>query len=63
MIAFDLIEGNNRLFEEDHVTYVRSYSKKEVTEILSKIPLQFVSFDQVKHDPGFIRLLVVAQKQ
>ncbi|MCX6581870.1 MAG: class I SAM-dependent methyltransferase [Candidatus Aminicenantes bacterium] len=62
IIAFDLVEGNSRVFEEDHVTYLRSYTKEEVTGILYKIPFEFVSFDQVEHDPGFIRLLVVAKK-
>jgi SAM-dependent methyltransferase len=61
IIFFDLLEGNKRIFEEDLVTYVHSYTRKEVTDILRKISLDLVSFDQVKHAADCIRLLVVAR--
>lgn len=62
IIAFDLIEGDRRMFESDQVTYLHFYSKKAVMEILEKVPLELVAFDRVEHMPNFVRLLVVAWK-
>jgi SAM-dependent methyltransferase len=62
MFCFDLIEGNRRLFESDKVTYIKWYTRDEVEEILARIPLQLVSFDEVQHDPEYRRLFVVARK-
>jgi SAM-dependent methyltransferase len=62
IILFDLIEGDVRHFENDLVTYLHGYSKEQVIEILKKIPLELVAFDQVEHEPDFVRLLVVAKK-
>ncbi len=61
IIFFDLLEGKKRIFEEDHLTYLHSYTREEVIEILRKISLDLVSFDQVIHAAGFVRLLVVAK--
>ena len=61
IILFDLIEGDKQIFEGDLVTYVHSYTREEVTEILRKLSLDLVSFDQVKHAPGFLRLFVVVK--
>ncbi|MGE5340216.1 MAG: class I SAM-dependent methyltransferase [Candidatus Omnitrophota bacterium] len=62
MIAFDLIEGEMRTFENDGTTYLHSYTKQEVSEILERVSLMLVSFNQVDHTTGFSRLLVVAKK-
>jgi SAM-dependent methyltransferase len=62
IIMFDLIEGDICTFENDLVTYLRSYSKEKVIEILENVHLELIAFDQVEHTPGYIRLLVVAKK-
>jgi SAM-dependent methyltransferase len=61
-LAFDLIEGERRVWEHDNLTYIRSYSREEVREILGRIGFTDVSFDEVTHCPGRTRLLVVAQR-
>jgi SAM-dependent methyltransferase len=60
-LIFDLIEGTGRHFEPDSVTYVRSYTRDEVREILTRLNLELVGFDTVTHTPGFQRLLTVAK--
>jgi SAM-dependent methyltransferase len=62
-IMFDLLEGDTRTFEDDQVTFVHCYSKRKVIEILKKVPLELIAFDQVEHMPDFVRLLVVAKKE
>jgi SAM-dependent methyltransferase len=59
-IVFDLIEGKRRYWERDRATYIRWYTREEVREILGRIGLTDVSFDEVEHAPGRSRLLVVA---
>jgi SAM-dependent methyltransferase len=61
-LAFDLIEGERRRWEHDNVTYIRSYSREEIREILGRIGFSDVSFDEVTHCPGRTRMLVVARR-
>jgi SAM-dependent methyltransferase len=64
VVAFDLIEGHGRLVEADGVTYVRSYGRGEVEEIVDRAGLELVAFDRVLHHPDHpttARLLVVAR--
>jgi SAM-dependent methyltransferase len=61
-VVFDLIEGQRRYFEEDGVTYIRWYSRAEVEEILGRVGLERVAFDEVRHLPELTRLLVVARR-
>ena len=62
LVIFDLIEGRkpHALVERDNVTYIRKYTRDEVTEILDRVGLELVAFDEVEHAPDFTRLLVVA---
>jgi SAM-dependent methyltransferase len=62
MLFFDLIEGKQEYFENDRVTFIRMYSKEEVSGILDRVGLQLVKFDTVWHDKQHPRLLVVAKK-
>jgi CBS domain-containing protein len=62
-VIFDLIESEPRqFFPADGPVYVRWYSRAEVEEILSRVGLELVTFDDVEHDPEYVRLLVVARK-
>lgn len=61
-LVFDLIEGKGCRWEHDRATYIRSYTRDEVREILGRIGLTGVSFDEVEHCPGRTRLLVVATR-
>jgi SAM-dependent methyltransferase len=61
-LVFDLIEGERRVWEHDNLTYIRSYSREEVREMLARIGFTDVSFDEVTHCPGRTRLLVVARR-
>jgi CBS domain-containing protein len=58
---FDLKEGESTRYTPD-IDYMRVYSRPEVEEILSAVPLELVAFDEVEHAPGWTRLLVVARK-
>jgi SAM-dependent methyltransferase len=62
MAFFDLIEGAGEHFENDGVTYLRHYTKDEVLEILERVGLKLVNWDEVLHTPQHSRLLVVATK-
>ncbi|TMD23603.1 MAG: class I SAM-dependent methyltransferase [Chloroflexi bacterium] len=57
---FDLLEGQSRFFERDRITYIRRYSREQVTDMLARSRLELVAFDTVEHDPEHRRLLVVA---
>jgi SAM-dependent methyltransferase len=60
-IVFDLIEGDGRaVFERDDVTYIRTYTREQVRELVAAAGLDLVAFDEVLHDPQHPRLLVVA---
>jgi SAM-dependent methyltransferase len=61
-LVFDLIEGKRCHWEHDRATYIRSYTRQEVREILGRIGFTSVSFDQVEHSPRRTRLLVVASR-
>jgi len=58
----DFIEGNRRVFEKDQVTYVRSYSKGQLTDLFGACGFKEPVFDYVDHAQGFQRLLVIAEK-
>jgi SAM-dependent methyltransferase len=62
LVVFDLLEGRRRHFQGDDVTYVREYRRQEVTDILARVSLVPVAFDEVVHAPGRARLLVVARR-
>ena len=62
LIFFDLIEGTGEHFEHDGVTYLRHYTKEDVSEILHGCGLRLVAWDEVAHTPEHKRLLVVATK-
>jgi SAM-dependent methyltransferase len=62
LLVIDLIEGHRRYFEDDGLTYIRWYSRAEVTAILEAGGLRLVAFDEVRHVPEVIRLLVVATR-
>ena len=61
-LIFDLIEGAQRHLNPTNNTYVRQYRREEVVEILGRVGLELVAFDEVVHDPKHRRLLVVATK-
>jgi len=61
-LVFDLIEGERRIWEHDNLTYIRSYSRDEIREILARIGFADISFDEVTHCPGRTRMLVVASR-
>jgi SAM-dependent methyltransferase len=61
VVCFDLIEGELRSF--GYVKeFVKGYTRPEVVEILGRTGFEHVAFDEVVHDPEFIRLLVAARK-
>ena len=64
LFLFDLIEGKQKHFEFDQnvVTSLREYTRPEIEEILSRVGLELVAFDEVWHDQEHMRLLVVARK-
>ena len=62
LFVFDVIEGEKKFFERDNVTFIRQYTKQEVTEILAHARLELKTFDEVRHDFDQVRLLVVATK-
>jgi SAM-dependent methyltransferase len=66
LFVFDLLEGTGSSFAKNPKgthTYVRRYTRADVQDILSRMPLRLVAFDHVEHHPKFTRLLVVAEKQ
>jgi len=44
------------------VTYLRHYTRPEVEAIVAAARLEIAAFDEVRHLPDHIRLLVVARK-
>jgi SAM-dependent methyltransferase len=62
LAVFDLIEGHRRYFADDGVTYLRHYTRPEVEAIVAAARLEIAAFDEVRHLPDHIRLLVVARK-
>lgn len=58
----DLIEGRQRYFEDDGVTYIRHYEREEIRDIVERAELTLAGFDEVRHDPERVRLLLIARK-
>lgn len=69
LLVFDLIERSRfwpKGFFEPYTcwtSYVRSYNRPNVREILKSTGFELVVFDTVRHAPGCIRLLIVARRQ
>lgn len=61
VIFFDVIEGNKAYFENGD-TYIRCYTRKQLAELVQDANLELIKFDNVKHAPGYTRLLVIARK-
>lgn len=61
-LIFDLIEERRQTFENDKLTYLRFYSREEISEVLEHVGYRLMMFAQVRHAPDFERLLVVAEK-
>lgn len=64
-IFFDLLEGEKKIFEQDEITYINHYSKKEVDEIITRLGLKLIDYSTVVHNPKDLtknRLLIVVQK-
>ena len=59
-LCIDFLEGSRRGF--NHRTYLRRYTREEILEILDQVGLAHVAFDEVEHEPGWSRLLTVAEK-
>ena len=62
-IAVDLIEGERRYFEEDGQTYIRWYTRDEVSAIFDRCGCDVTAFDVVRHDADHTRLLVVGRRR
>lgn len=62
VFLFDLLEGTRAWFEQDRETYIRYYTKPEVTRILDEVGLELIAFDEVVHARHRARLLVAASK-
>jgi SAM-dependent methyltransferase len=62
VVCFDVYEGAGAQFESGGVTYIRQYTRPEVTEILTRTGLKLVAYDEVNHDEDHSRLFVVARK-
>jgi ubiquinone/menaquinone biosynthesis C-methylase UbiE len=58
----DFIEGDSRKFEDDGQTYVRHYTRDELTNIMGVAGFEIVNFDVVKHTDEHSRLVVIARK-
>jgi SAM-dependent methyltransferase len=66
IVVFDLIEqrvdGDLQYVHGDTKTYTRRYTRAQVEELLPQASLELVALDQVVHEPGTPkRLLVVAR--
>lgn len=65
-VIFDLLpEGKGDTFHEvdsKPIAYSRTYLRSEVEEILRSVPLDLVTFDEVRHSAEQVRMLVVARK-
>jgi SAM-dependent methyltransferase len=60
VLCIDLMEGMARTFKR--TTYVRRYTRDEILEIVERVGLEHVAFDEVRHDPEYVRLLMVARR-
>ena len=62
LFLFDLREGESKYIERRLRSSLKCYTRSEILEILSRLSLEHVAFDEVKHTPDTSRLLVVARK-
>ena len=62
LVCFDLLEGENRFFEDDGVTYIREYDRVEIRDILGRVGLCLVEFAYVEHAPDHRRLFTIARR-
>ena len=62
MTFIDFIEGDSRKFEDDGQTYVRHYTREELTGIMALAGFEIVDFDIVNHTDEHSRLVVIARK-
>jgi SAM-dependent methyltransferase len=60
VVCIDLVEGIWRSLNEKD--YLRSYTREEAVEILDRVGLEHVAFDEVQHRPDLSHLLMVARK-
>ncbi len=63
LTCFDLIEGAHSLFEDDGLTYIKTYERPQVTAILDRTGFDLEAFDSVEHDESHVRLLVVGRRR
>ena len=57
------VVGERAFFEPDGVTYIRWYTREEITEIFHRAGLDVTTFDEVRHHPDVSRLLAVGSKR
>ena len=50
-ILIDFIEGERRFFETDDVTYIRQYSRQELTQLFEEAGFSIAQFEQIEHMP------------
>jgi len=62
-IFFDCREGEYQFFEEDGVTWIRMYTKKELRSMLQDVGFSDVRFDNIRHALGYVRLCAFATKR
>jgi SAM-dependent methyltransferase len=62
LIFFDVPEGLDKRWQARERTYLRAYSRDEIAGILGRVRLDLLGFEEVKHAPGYSRLLVIARK-
>jgi len=62
ILCIDFLEGTWTGYEPDNVTFVHMYTRPQLLEVLDRVGLEHVAFDEVEHMPGITRLLMVARK-
>lgn len=60
--CIDFIEGRRRLFEDDGVTFIRQYTREEISELMQSCGFEVVAFEPVTHAEDFTRLAAVVEK-
>jgi SAM-dependent methyltransferase len=60
-VAFDLLEGKRTTVEADKGNYLRWYERDEIERLVPQSGMRLVAFDEVEHEPGWTRLLVVCE--
>jgi SAM-dependent methyltransferase len=61
VLCFDLREGEFQSFGGGR-EFMRGYTRPELLEIIERVGLEHVAFDEVEHDPDHVRLLTVARR-